>query len=58
MTANLNALFSLRGRVALVTGGTGGVGAMLARGLLIAGARVFISGRNLETGGEAVRALS
>lgn len=54
----LLSLFSLEGRVALVTGGTGGVGAMLARGLMIAGGRVLISGRNESSGAESVSALA
>jgi NAD(P)-dependent dehydrogenase (short-subunit alcohol dehydrogenase family) len=40
------ALFSLEGRTALVTGGTRGIGAMVAAGLLAAGARVFVTGRD------------
>lgn len=58
MTQSLNSLFSLEGRTALVTGGNGGVGAMLARGLLIAGARVIVTGRDPEKGREAVESLS
>jgi NAD(P)-dependent dehydrogenase (short-subunit alcohol dehydrogenase family) len=38
-------LFSLQGKTALVTGGSRGIGAMIARGLLDAGARVIISSR-------------
>jgi NAD(P)-dependent dehydrogenase (short-subunit alcohol dehydrogenase family) len=38
-------LFSLQGKTALVTGGSRGIGAMIARGLLDAGARVVISSR-------------
>ena len=38
-------LFSLDGKTALVTGGGRGIGQMIARGLLQAGARVFISSR-------------
>ena len=35
-------LFDLAGRVAVVTGGTRGIGLMIARGLLQAGASVYI----------------
>ena len=38
-------LFSLAGKSALVTGGSRGIGAMIARGLLDAGASVIISAR-------------
>ncbi|MGE5211763.1 MAG: SDR family oxidoreductase, partial [Acidobacteriota bacterium] len=38
-------LFSLAGRTALVTGGSRGIGRMIAAGFLRAGARVFISSR-------------
>jgi NAD(P)-dependent dehydrogenase (short-subunit alcohol dehydrogenase family) len=38
-------LFDLTGKTALVTGGTRGIGIMMARGLLQAGARVYISSR-------------
>jgi NAD(P)-dependent dehydrogenase (short-subunit alcohol dehydrogenase family) len=41
----LQSLFSLRGQVAVVTGGTGVLGAEMARGLALAGARVAILGR-------------
>jgi NAD(P)-dependent dehydrogenase (short-subunit alcohol dehydrogenase family) len=44
--SGLYRLFTLQGRTALVTGGTSGIGEMIARGLLIAGARVFITGRD------------
>ena len=40
-------LFSLNGRIALVTGGSRGIGLMIAKGLIEAGAKkVFITGRN------------
>lgn len=40
--------FDLSGRDAIVTGGTAGIGEMMARGLLLAGARVFIVGRRAD----------
>jgi 2-deoxy-D-gluconate 3-dehydrogenase len=39
-------LFDLNGRVALVTGGNGGIGLGMARGLAEAGAAIAIAGRN------------
>lgn len=40
-------LFSLAGKTALVTGGSRGIGAMIARGLLDAGASIVISARKV-----------
>ena len=41
----MSELFDISGRTALVTGGSRGVGAMIARGLVQAGANVLISSR-------------
>jgi NAD(P)-dependent dehydrogenase (short-subunit alcohol dehydrogenase family) len=51
-------LFSLQGKTALVTGGSRGIGAMIARGLLDAGASVIISARKQHELDEARLALS
>ena len=41
----MNDLFSLQGRTALITGGSRGIGRMIAQGFLAHGARVYISAR-------------
>jgi NAD(P)-dependent dehydrogenase (short-subunit alcohol dehydrogenase family) len=51
-------LFSLAGRTALVTGGSRGIGRMIAKGFLTQGARVYISSRKADACDEAVRELS
>ena len=55
---NLNSLFGLDGRVALVTGGSRGIGRMFVEGLLAAGcARVYISARKVEQMEDTIAAL-
>ena len=48
----------LKGRVAVVTGGNGGIGLGMARGLAGAGAAVVIAGRNAEKSRRAVAELT
>jgi 2-dehydro-3-deoxy-D-gluconate 5-dehydrogenase len=50
-------LFDLTERVAIVTGGNGGIGLGMARGLAEAGAAVIVAGRDRAKGGQAVREL-
>lgn len=49
--------FDLTERVAIVTGGNGGIGLGIAEGLASAGAQVVISGRSAEKGADAVAHL-
>ena len=50
-------LFDLSGRVALVTGGNGGIGLGMAKGLAQAGASVAIAGRNASKAQAALEEL-
>jgi len=50
-------LFDLTGKVAIVTGGNGGIGLGMAKGLATAGADVVLAGRNREKAKEALAAL-
>jgi 2-dehydro-3-deoxy-D-gluconate 5-dehydrogenase len=51
-------LFDLSGKVAVVTGGNGGIGLGMARGLASAGATVVIAARDLEKSQAAVEDLA
>ena len=50
-------MFNLEGRVAIVTGGNGGIGLGMAEGLAKAGAKIALVGRNSEKNAQAVSIL-
>lgn len=54
----IHQLFSLEGQVAVVTGGTGVLGGMMARGLAQAGAKVAILGRRREKAEQVARQIA
>ena len=49
--------FNLHGKVAIVTGGNGGIGLGMARGLAAAGAKVVVAGRNAQKNAAAAKEL-
>ena len=55
---DIQRLFSLDGKVALVTGGSRGIGYMMSQGLLQAGAKVYITARTADVCQEAATELS
>lgn len=54
---SLQSLFGVAGRTALVTGGSSGLGLLMAQGLLENGARVYISSRSADKCQQAVEKL-
>ena len=51
-------LFDLTGKVAIVTGGNGGIGLGMAQGLAQAGAKIAVVGRNAEKSAAAAQQLA
>ena len=54
----MNNLFSLQGRTALITGGSRGIGRMIAAGFLKQGAKVYISARHADVCEATAKELS
>jgi len=54
----MNGLFSLQGRTALITGGSRGIGRMIAAGFLTQGAKVYVSSRKAAACDDTARELS
>ena len=57
-TGSAHDLFSVRGKTAVVTGGSRGIGFMIAKGLVEAGAQVVISARKAEACQQAAAELN
>lgn len=55
---SLKTMFDLKGKVAIVTGGNGGIGLGMARGLAAQGAAIVVAGRNAQKNAAAVAELS
>ena len=53
----MSTAFDLTGKVAIVTGGNGGIGFGIAHGLATAGANIVVAARNEERNAQAVAAL-
>jgi NAD(P)-dependent dehydrogenase (short-subunit alcohol dehydrogenase family) len=58
MLRTMSELFSIAGKTAVVTGGSRGIGLMIARGFVEAGARVIISSRKADVCDEVAAELS
>jgi 2-deoxy-D-gluconate 3-dehydrogenase len=58
MTEQFDDLFSIKGKTALVTGGSRGIGEMIAAGFLAHGAKVYISSRKADACAATAKRLS
>lgn len=54
----MNELFSISGKIALVTGGTSGIGYMIAQGLVKNGAKVYVASRKADACEKTAQELS
>ena len=54
----INTLFDVKGKIVLITGGTRGIGLMMARWFVANGAKVYISSRTASVCQEVSRELS
>ncbi|AUM12999.1 SDR family oxidoreductase [Ketobacter alkanivorans] len=54
----MSSLFSIANKIALVTGGTSGIGYMIAEGLVKHGAKVYVASRKAEACAKTAEALS
>ena len=57
-TIDIETLFSLKGKTALVTGGSSGIGLMIARGFVESGVKVYISSRKKDACDKIAQELS
>ena len=58
MSFQSNDLFSIAGKIAIVTGGSRGIGKMIAQGYVENGVKTYISSRKTEACGETAEELS